>query len=47
MVSIEKILSELEEKTKFSRKQLYEKVKKKHEELSGLVSKEGAAHLVA
>lgn len=47
MLTLEEILSELEEKTKFSRKQLYEKVKKKHEELSGLVSMEGAGHLIA
>lgn len=47
MLSLEEILSELEKKTKFSRKQLYEKVKKKHEELSGLISMEGAGHLVA
>jgi ssDNA-binding replication factor A large subunit len=47
MLSIEDILSEMEKNTKFSRKQLYEKVKKKQEELSGLVSMEGAAHLVA
>jgi len=47
MLTLEEILSELEKNTKFSRKQLYERVKKKHEELSGLVSMEGAAHLVA
>lgn len=47
MLTLEEILSELEKNTKFSRKQLYERVKKKHEELSGLVSLEGAAHLVA
>jgi len=47
MLSLEDILSEMEKNTKFSRKQLYEKVKKKQEELSGLVSMEGAAHLVA
>jgi len=47
MLTLEDILSELEKNTKFSRKQLYERIKKKHEELSGLVSLEGAAHLVA
>jgi len=47
MLTLEEILSELEKNTKFSRKQLYERIKKKHEELSGLVSMEGAAHLVA
>jgi len=47
MFTLEEILSELEKNTKFSRKQLYEKIKKKHEELSGLISLEGAGHLVA
>jgi len=47
MLSLEDILLEMEKNTKFSRKQLYERVKSKHEELSGLVSMEGAAHLVA
>ena len=47
MFTLEEILSELEKNTKFSRKQLYERVKKKHEELSGLISLEGAGHLVA
>ena len=47
MISLEDILSEMEKNTKFSREQLYEKVKNKHEELSGLISMEGAAHLVA
>jgi len=47
MFTLEDILTELEKKTKFSRNQLYQKIKNKHEELSGLVSIEGAAHLVA
>jgi len=47
MFSLEDILSEIEKNTKFSRKQVYERVRSKHEELSGLVSMEGAAHLVA
>ena len=47
MFTLEEILSELEKKTKFSRNQLYRKIKEKHEELSGLVSMEGAGHLVA
>jgi len=47
MFTLEDILTELEKKTKFSRNQLYQKIKNKHEELSGLVSMEGAAHLVA
>lgn len=47
MLTLDEILAELEKNTKFSRKQLEEKIKNKHEELSGLVSLEGAAHLVA
>ena len=47
MLALEEILSELEKNTKYSRKQLYDKIKQKHEELSGLVSLEGAGHLVA
>ena len=47
MFTLEEILSEIEKNTKFSRKQIYDKIKKKHEELSGLVSLEGAGHLVA
>jgi len=47
MLSLEEIITELKKNTKFSRKQIYEKIKKKHEELSGLVSLEGAGHLVA
>ena len=47
MLSLEEILSEIEKNTNFSRKQIYDKIKKKHEELSGLVSLEGAGHLIA
>lgn len=47
MLSLEEIISEVEKNTKFSRKQIYDRIKKKHEELSGLVSLEGAGHLVA
>ncbi|MDI6825979.1 MAG: OB-fold nucleic acid binding domain-containing protein [Candidatus Aenigmarchaeota archaeon] len=47
MLTLEDILSELEKNTKYSRKQLYDMIKNKHEELSGLVSLEGAGHLVA
>jgi len=47
MLTLEEILSEIEKNTKFSRKQIYERIKKKQEELSGLVSLEGAGHLVA
>jgi ssDNA-binding replication factor A large subunit len=47
MLTLEEILSELEKNTKYSREQLYEKIKSKQGELSGLVSMEGAGHLVA
>jgi replication factor A1 len=47
MLTLEEILSEIEKNTKFTRKQIYDRVKKKQEELSGLVSLEGAGHLVA
>ncbi len=47
MISLEEILAELENKTKLSREQLQEKIDQKHQELSGLVSLEGAGHLVA
>ncbi len=47
MLGLDEIIKELKDKTKFSRKQIYERIKKKHEELSGLVSMEGAGHLVA
>ncbi len=47
MPVFEHILSELEKKTDLSRKELEDRIRKKHEELSGLVSFEGAGHLVA
>ncbi len=47
MLTLEEIISELEKKTKLPREELLERVKKRHEELSGLVSMEGAAHLIA
>ena len=47
MLTLEEILSEIEKNTKFSRKQIYDRIRKKHEELCGLVSLEGAGHLVA
>ena len=37
----------MEKKTRYTKEQLYEKILKKQMELSGLVSLEGAAHLVA
>lgn len=47
MASIEEILKELESQTKTSKEELMKKISEKQKELSGLVSKEGAAHLVA
>lgn len=44
---MDEILGELERHTKLSRKELSEMVSKKQRELSGLVTAEGAAHLVA
>jgi len=47
MLSLEEILTHLEKSTGYTRQQLYDKVLKKQLELSGLVSLEGAAYLVA
>ena len=47
MPSVEELLSEIEKQTKLSREELKEKLNKKQEDLSGLVSLEGAAYLVA
>lgn len=47
MAALEDVISDLEKATNFSRKQIYERIREKHDELSGLVSMEGAAHLVA
>ncbi len=46
-MSLEEILIELEKKTDMSREDLMKKIEKKQTSLSGLVSEEGAAHLVA
>lgn len=47
MASIDDILHKLETDTKVPRAELMEKINKKQNELSGLVSIEGAAHLIA
>lgn len=47
MTSAEEILSEIGKHTKLSKEELQEKLNKKQKDLSGLVSLEGAAHLVA
>jgi replication factor A1 len=47
MLSLDEILEKLEKSTGYTKQQLYDKILKKQMELSGLVSLEGAAHLVA
>ena len=47
MLSLEEIISELEKKTKLGKEEIERRIKEKYEELSGLVSMEGAGHLVA
>jgi replication factor A1 len=47
MISYEEILDEILEKADISKEELEEKIKDKYRELSGLVSMQGAAHLVA
>ena len=47
MTSFEELLKLIEDKTKINHEKLIEKVEKKYEELSGLITKEGAAYLVA
>jgi len=46
-MGVEDILVEIEKQTKIPKNELMEKINKKQEELSGLISIEGAAHLVA
>jgi len=47
MLTLEEILEELTQKTGLSKEELMKRIHDKQEELSGLVSLEGAAHLVA
>lgn len=44
---LEDILSEIEKQTDVSKKELLEKVDKRYQELEGLITKDGAAYLVA
>lgn len=46
-MSLEEILNELEKQSTMSREELLEKINKKYNELSSLITQEGAAHLVA
>jgi replication factor A1 len=46
-MSLEEILSEIEKQTDVSRDELLKKINQKCEQLSGLITKEGAAHLIA
>jgi len=45
--NLQEILFELEKKTSLSKEKLMDKIKEKQDEFSGLVSADGAAHLVA
>ncbi len=47
MLNLQEILFELEKKTSLSKEKLMDKIKEKQDEFSGLVSVDGAAHLVA
>jgi ssDNA-binding replication factor A large subunit len=47
MVSTEEILTELEKSTNLPREQLLERIDSKQKEMAGLISFEGAAHLIA
>lgn len=47
MLSVEEILNELEKSTNLPREDLLEKIDKKQKDLSGLISFEGAAYLIA
>jgi replication factor A1 len=46
-ITYESIIKLIEEKTKLSRKDIDQKIKSKVDSLSGLISKDGAAHIVA
>lgn len=47
MVSVDEIVEEIEKRTGVSREEILKKIEEKQKELSGLISEEGAAHLVA
>jgi len=47
MDSFDKIVEMIENKTSINRTEILERINKKYEELSGLITKEGAAYLVA
>ncbi|MEM5793032.1 MAG: OB-fold nucleic acid binding domain-containing protein [Candidatus Aenigmatarchaeota archaeon] len=47
MLSLDEIIKEIKEKTNFSEEEIKEMIEKKYDELVGLVSMEGAGHLVA
>jgi len=46
-MSLEEIFKEIEKQTDVSREELIEKVDEKYTQLSGLITKEGAAYLIA
>jgi len=47
MISVDEIVKEIEKRTGVSREEILKKIEQKQKELSGLISEEGAAHLVA
>ncbi|MCD6403141.1 MAG: DUF2240 family protein [Candidatus Aenigmarchaeota archaeon] len=47
MLTLEEIIERIEKSTNYTKDQIYDRILKKQMELSGLVSLEGAAHLVA
>ena len=46
-IPVEKIIEKIKEKTNLSESEIQEKINQKEQELSGLISKDGAAHIVA
>lgn len=46
-MSLEEIVAEIELKSNLSKEEILDKINKKYEELSGLITKEGAAYIVA
>lgn len=46
-MSLEEVLNELKKQADVPKEELIEKINKKYEQLSGLITKEGAAHLIA
>ncbi|HDM05714.1 MAG TPA: DUF2240 family protein, partial [Candidatus Aenigmarchaeota archaeon] len=47
MVTLEEIIKQIEDKTRIKHEELVRRIEEKYSELSGLITKEGAAYLVA